>query len=125
MNRAYVRSLDFFVLEIFALANYRLTISYEHFIYFQTFNMVIFVALILAEQRISIHSKVTWILVGATILAAGHFLFRIGNVLLSAFAWQPAFQMTAMLTICGEYLLPILLWLTASGRWRQAPRGFE
>jgi exosortase H (IPTLxxWG-CTERM-specific) len=125
MNRAYVKSLDLVMTEIFSLTNYRLTIAYKHFVYFQTFNMVIFAALILAEQRIPARRRFAWMVAGAAILAAGHLLFRIGNVLLTAFAWQPAFQLTTLLTLCGEYLLPIFFWLAASGRWRQAPRGFE
>lgn len=125
VNRVYVETLDRLMVGTFALADYRLIIPYGHLLYFQTFNTVLFLAMIFAERRLSPRRKAAWAAAGMILLAAGHLLFRIGNVLLTAFSWQPAFQLTTLLTICGEYLLPILLWLAALGRWRQAPRGFE
>jgi hypothetical protein len=99
---------------LFALAHYRLTVpSHELRVNFQTFNVVLYAALILAERRLSIRQRIVWATAGCAILAFGHLLFRFGNVLLTACAWQPALPLTMFLNIIGEYLLPVLFWITA------------
>ena len=114
VNRAYVRGLDHLVAGLFSLADYRLVFPYRHMAYYQTFNVVLLVALILAERRIHSYRKVIWTVGGVAILAAGHLLFRIGNVMLTAFEWQPALPLTKGLTVFGEYLVPILIWLAVA-----------
>ncbi len=113
-NEVYVKALDRLTSGIFALAGYRLVIPYGQLVYFQTFNTVLFLALIFAEQKLSLRRKAAWALAGVTILAAGHLLFRVGNVLLTAFAWQPALRITMSLSVIGEYLLPLILWIVAT-----------
>ena len=87
--------MDRLVVDIFASADYRLVIDYQHMVYFQTFNIVLFVALILAERRFIVVGE-NWLDNGGVTYAGirAHLLFRIGNVLLTAFAWQPALQLT-------------------------------
>ncbi len=114
LNETYVKALDYVTAGIFALAGYRLMIPYGNLVYFQTFNTVLFLALIFAERRLSPRRKAAWAAAGVTILAAGHLLFRVGNVFLTAFSWQPALRMTISLSVIGEYLLPLLLWLAAT-----------
>ena len=74
---------------------------------------MLFVALMLAEGRLSIRGRIAWVLAGTAILAAGHLMFRVGNVLLTAFSWQPALPITTFLNIFGEYTLPVVLWVAA------------
>jgi exosortase H (IPTLxxWG-CTERM-specific) len=114
LNETYMKALDYVTAGIFALAGYRLMIPYGNLVYFQTFNTVLFLALIFAERRLSPRRKAAWALVGVTILAAEHLLFRVGNVMLTAFSWQPALRMTMSLSVIGEYLLPLFLWLAAT-----------
>lgn len=113
MNTVYVKSMDRLVSGIFALANYRLFFTYDHLAYFQTFNVVLFIAMMLAERRLSIRHRIAWAAAGTAILAIGHLMFRVGNVLLTAFSWQPALPATIFLNVFGEYLLPVFLWTAA------------
>jgi exosortase H (IPTLxxWG-CTERM-specific) len=113
LNEAYVKALDLLITGVFALADYRLEIPYGNLVYFQTFNTVIYLALILAEKWLSIKARIAWASAGVLILAAGHVLFRIGNVLLTAFSWHPALPLTIFLNLFGEYLLPVILWVAA------------
>lgn len=118
LNTHYVRMLDRLVTGPFSMMGYSLVIDYQHAVYFQTFNIVLLVALLLAEQRLEPRRKLLWIVAGTAILGAGHVLFRVGNVLLVAFGWKSALGVTTVLTITGEYLLPVILWLAAV--WRVA-----
>ena len=113
-NRSYVEALDRIVRGIFLLAGYRLYFSYGHLAYYQTFNMVLLLALLFAEDQLPRGRRIAWILAGSALLVGGHLLFRSGNVLLSAFGWEPALQWTLTLSIVGEYLLPVLLWRAAT-----------
>lgn len=115
-NPGYVRALDRLVTVFFSLFDYRLAIDYQHTVYFQTFNIVLLIALIFAEQKPDLRRKLVWTLAGVAILAMGHLLFRIGNVLLVAFEWKSTLSMTVLLSVVGEYLLPVILWLAVSGR---------
>ncbi|NMC72750.1 MAG: exosortase H, partial [Geobacteraceae bacterium] len=113
-NTHYVRMLDRLVQGLFSWEGYSLVMEYRHAVYFQTFNVVLLAALLLAEQKLEARRKLVWIAAGAAILAAGHVLFRVGNVLLVAFGWRSALVVTSVLVIVGEYLLPVLVWLAAS-----------
>lgn len=113
-NAAYMGMTDRLLAALFALAHYRLTVpSHELRVNFQTFNVVPYAALILAEQRLTLRRRIVWATAGCAILDFGHLLFRFGNVLLTACAWQPALPLTMFLNIIGEYLLPVLFWITA------------
>jgi exosortase H (IPTLxxWG-CTERM-specific) len=113
VNTTYVQAMDRLVAGIFTIANYRLVINYQHMVYFQTFNIVLFIALILTERRLKWRGKLGWCMAGSLILVIGHLLFRIGNVLLTAFGWEYALKLTVSLSVIGEYLLPVLFWLAA------------
>ncbi|HTP64329.1 MAG TPA: exosortase H [Geobacteraceae bacterium] len=112
-NVPYVRLADRLVSGLFNLANYRVIFSYEYAAFFQTFNVVLYCALMLAERRLFLRCRLACAIAGCVILAAGHLLFRIGNVLLTGFSWQPALPLTIFLNLFGEYLLPVLLWIAA------------
>lgn len=118
-DRYYVLVLDRLVAEIFLLAGYRLTFSYQHLVYFQTFNLVLFLAMMLAERRLPSLRHIVWTTAGMAAMVAGHLLFRIGNVMLCGFAWEPALPLTGFLSIVGEYLLPVLCWLVATAPFRR------
>jgi len=113
-NQVYVMEMDRLVTALFAVLDYEIFIPQQHVVNFQTFNIVLLAALLGAEQRLPIRRRIKYALVGGGVLAAGHLLFRIGNVLLTAFDWGPALQLSIAITVCGEYLLPVLFWLWAS-----------
>jgi exosortase/archaeosortase family protein len=119
VNAPYMKALDSLVALLFSWAGYLLIIPYQHMVYYQTFNLVLLAALVLAEERFSVWQKFRRLCAGVALVSAGHLLFRGGNVLLTAFDWQPAFKMTDLMSICGEYLLPVLIWqydAASSGR---------
>ncbi|TWJ16688.1 archaeosortase/exosortase family protein [Geobacter argillaceus] len=111
LNRSYLRAIDRFVAAMFRLADYELIISYQHVAYYQTFNIVLFAALLIAENRVRWRLRMFWGCWGGVVLFGGHLLFRICNVLLVAFDWQPALQLSFLVSIVGQYFLPVLLWM--------------
>ncbi len=113
VHGTYVGLLDQLVVRLFALFDQNILIPRTHTVAVQTFNVVLLAALLAAEQRSPRHRRLRWFLLGFGLLATGHLLFRIGNVLLTAFGAVALLQPTIMLTIVGEYLLPVLLWLAA------------
>jgi exosortase H (IPTLxxWG-CTERM-specific) len=117
VHGAYVRFLDGLVVGLFALAGREILIPRTHSVAFQTCNVVLLAALLAAEQRCPPRRRLVWFLVGFALLAGEHLLFRVGNVLLTAFGTVGLLQPTILLTIVGEYLLPVLLWLAARQGW--------
>lgn len=113
LNVAYMKILDEAVQRLFALAGYRLVIPYRHTVYYQTFNLVFLGALMLAERRIALPRRLVWLATGAAFLVAGHLLFRIGNVMLSAFGREGGLLATGIVSAIGGYLLPAGVWLVA------------
>jgi len=116
VNHWYMRCLDTLVAALFASAGVSLHFAYQHRFYYQTFNLVILVALLCAERRLSIRQRLAWGGGGALALVFGHLLMRGCNVYLTAFAWKPAITITTVLEVVGQYLLPVLFWLTALSR---------
>jgi exosortase H (IPTLxxWG-CTERM-specific) len=114
LNETYVKAQDTLTRGIFALAGYRLFIPYGRAIYFQTFNTVLLLGMVFADRSIPVRLKAVWAVSGVTILPAWQLLFRVGNVLLTAFSWQPALPLTISISVIGEYLLPLMLWFAAT-----------
>lgn len=110
-NREYVMQTDHLVRWFFALVSIRLTIPYQHAVYYQTFNLVTFAGLILAS-RIRMNWRNFWLISAGIISFVGmHVLIRICNVLVTAFRNETAASLSSLVFIVGEYFLPMLLWL--------------
>jgi exosortase H (IPTLxxWG-CTERM-specific) len=121
-NGMYVRLEDVLVRGLFTLFGYRLMIPYEHTLYYQTFNLVTFVALVLATRKSSMSRKLIALFTGSIVLMAGHLIMRICNVLMSAFGVTAALQPANFVAAIGQYLLPVLIWLLLFGWSRSAAR---
>jgi len=111
LNVAYIKALDVMVARLFALAGYRLVIPYQHAVYYQTGNLLLLSSLLLAERRVPYRHRVAWGLAGMSILVAGHLLFRVCNVMITAFGWLPGLPLSSMLLLSGQYVVPMLLWM--------------
>ncbi len=123
LDVAYMKLLDAVVLRLFALEGYRLVIPLRHTVYYQTFNLVFLGALMLAEMRIALPQRLGWMARGAVLLVAGHLLFRVGNVMLTAFGWEEGGMATGIVSTIGGYLLPVGVWLAALRSPGSAPGG--
>lgn len=111
LNRGYVLLTDRAVSILFGLGGHRLRFAHDHELYFHTFNVVTFAALILATECASPRRRLAALGRGLPILVAGHILFRIGNVAFSAFNVEEAFRFANAVSLTGQYLAPLFLWL--------------
>jgi exosortase H (IPTLxxWG-CTERM-specific) len=114
-NGTYVRFDDVVVRGIFAFFGYRLIIPYEHTLYYQTFNLVTFAALVLASRHSPLPARLITLTIGSLVLMAGHLIMRVCNVLLTGFGMTAALQTANVAAAIGQYLLPVLLWLLLHG----------
>ncbi len=112
VNASYIRLMDSWIAAFFAgVLGYRLEIDYQHAVYFQTFNLVVLFALFVSEKRASISLRSISLVFGMAVLILGHILFRVGNVMLTAFDWLWLNKITIGIELIGQYLLPVYLWL--------------
>ncbi len=111
LNKEYVKLADQVVTGLFLLFHYRLRIPYQHTIYYQTFNVVTFTGLVFATRLLPLRRKLRMLAVGHAAIFGLHILFRICNVLLTAFHNEPAERIGVGITVCGQYILPVALWL--------------
>jgi exosortase H (IPTLxxWG-CTERM-specific) len=111
LNKEYVKLADLASTGIFSLFGYRFAMKYQHVIYYQTFNVVTFTGLILATTAKPLKSKLQMLALGHAAIFALHILFRVCNVLIAYFHNEPAERFGVGITICGQYILPVALWL--------------
>lgn len=111
----YIWLIDRLIILGFSFFGYRLFVPPETAVYYETFPIVTFTALILA-------TRVPWARRGAT-LAAGlclffllHLFHRTNTTLMSAFGFASLLQPDVFLCDIGQYLLPVLLWLAMTTR---------
>ena len=81
----YVKGLDRLLALIFSLFDVRLSFDYRHAIYYETFNVVVCVALVLSFPFAVIKRKWRVLAIWAAAIAAGHAAGRVCNVLYTAF----------------------------------------
>lgn len=111
-NVAYVRFTDNHVVRwLFSLKNVQLEIPYEHMIYYQTFNLVTFIGLVMAGGTRVLRRKIRIVAAGLAIIVAMHILYRVCNVLMTGFGMESAARISGSIYIIGQYLIPVLLWL--------------
>lgn len=78
---------------------------------FNTFHFVAFIALILATKCLERKRKLWGLAAGLAVLAGGHFLFRLHQVLFMDFHVRYAFRPFIALIIINQWILPFVLWL--------------
>ena len=111
-NVAYVKFTDDHVVRrLFSMNNVQLEIPYGHMIYYQTFNIVTFVGLVLAGGTRVLREKIRIVAAGVAIIVAMHILFRVSNVLMTAYGMESAARISDSIYIIGQYMIPVLLWL--------------
>jgi exosortase H (IPTLxxWG-CTERM-specific) len=121
-NGTYVRLDDVIVRGLFTLFGYRLIIPYEHTLYYQTFNLVTFAALVLASRRSSLPGKLVVLTIGTLVLMTGHLIMRVCNVFMTGFGMEAALRPATFIAAVGQYLLPVLLWLLLFGWSRSSAK---
>lgn len=110
-NREYVRLTDHVVRWLFSLFDEQLIIPYQHVIYYQTFNLVTFTGLVLASRIQMAQRKFLLLAAGLVSIVGMHILFRACNVLMTAFQNETAARLSVQVSLAGQYLVPVLLWL--------------
>jgi hypothetical protein len=111
-NVAYVKLTDDHVVRwLFSLINYRLEIPYGHMVYYQTFNLVIFIGLVMASGVRVLRRNIRIVAGGLAIIVGMHILVRACNVLATAFGMEGAVRISGTIYSIGQYMVPILLWL--------------
>jgi exosortase/archaeosortase family protein len=120
IHHAYIWFVDRFMILGFSLFNYRLFISREIHLYYETFNMVTFTSLVLATRCIPWLGKVKGLAMGLGILFLLHLFHRIDNVFIASFHFIPVITADYILCAVGQYLLPLLLYLAVI-RWKSPP----
>jgi len=114
LNVSYMKALDAIVVRLFALAGHRLVIPYQHLVYYQTFNIVLLGAFLLAERRLALSRRLALLALGTMLLSTGHLIFRVGNVLITAFGHRQLLVETSIITVLGSFMLPAGIWLAAA-----------
>lgn len=115
-NGSYVRLTDHVVCWLFSLFNYYLIIADDHAVYYQTFNLVTFAGLVMTGGYRLWRRKWRVIALVLAIVVGLHVMFRICNVLMTAFGITAAYGLSVIVNVVGQYVLPALLWfLIATG----------
>jgi hypothetical protein len=110
-NLQYVKLTDALVAWIFTFFDQQLQFPYSHTIYYQTFNLVTFVGLC-GTCGVKVIGRHPWkLLSGLACIIALHLVFRIGNVLFTAFSVPFAMRIAEIAALVGEYLVPVVLWI--------------
>lgn len=111
-NVAYVKLIDDHVLRrLFSLKNIQLEIPYQHMIYYQTFNIVAFIGLVMAGGAGLLRRKFRLAATGLALIVGLHILFRFGNVLMTAYGMESARRISDVIYILGQYMIPVLFWI--------------
>ena len=108
----YIRLLDLLMIFGFSLFDYRLFVPRENAVYYETFSIVAFVSLVLATKSISRPRKAKGLAAGLGLLVLLHLFHRVNNALMSAFHFMSLVPLDVFLCDIGQYLLPVVLWLT-------------
>ncbi|RNC69013.1 MAG: exosortase H [Desulfuromonadales bacterium] len=111
LNRWYVAVGDVPLRFLFEQAGWPVDLSVGHSLYYQTFNSVLFASLVLATGALPFWRRAVALGGGLLILAVGHQLFRVSNILFSAFGVREAYGASVGIHVISGYLLPLLLWL--------------
>ena len=104
---AYVRLLQQIAGFGFSLFNLKITFVPRTILYYETFSLVTFFAIVLAVRPVPVKLKIKGLAAGVPILFLMHLFHQISNVLTTLnMAFTFPYDMTLLLI--GEYLLPVL-----------------
>lgn len=128
INREYIWLVDQGMVFIFTLLGRRLLVPRDLTIYYYTFNIVVFISLILATRSVPLKKKTKMLALGLCSMFFLHLLYRVCNTLVTAYHLSSFMKVGAVLSTVGQYLAPILLWLVlvrptmkSSGKTNQSP----
>ncbi len=110
VNKLYMQQIDHLLIFIFSLFGQQLVTPYSHTVYFQTFNLVTFGALMLASHLPAGVRDRICLAIGLAVLIFGHLLVRLGNIITTAFNLPWGFSFATSISLLGQYLAPFLLW---------------
>lgn len=116
LNKWYVLGGDYLVRAFFELFGYRLAINYRHEIYYHTFNLIGFAAVMLASPSLAPGKRLKGISLGLLILFISHLQIRICDVLFATFGLESADKLSLLLNVSGDFMLPVLVWLLMAGK---------
>ena len=115
LNRGYVMAGDVLLRFFFSLFGAGLLFSYGHEIYYQTVNLVVFGALVLADDGMKWAVKFRGLLIGAAVLMPLHLVFRLLNVFHTAYGLTASVPAGQAVHLTAQFLLPVILWLAVGG----------
>ncbi|MFZ2397626.1 MAG: S8 family serine peptidase [Smithella sp.] len=115
LNQNYIMAGDVLLKFLFSLFSTKIIFAYQHEIYYHTINLVVFGALVLADDGMTRRSKTRALLIGMTVLAAFHLVFRVLNVFLYGYGWTAFLPVATTIHITMQLLVPVVLWLTLGG----------
>jgi exosortase/archaeosortase family protein len=115
LNQNYIMAGDVLLKFIFSLFSTKIIFAYQHEIYYHTINLVVFGALVFADDGMTRRSKTRALLIGMTVLAAFHLVFRVLNVFLYGYGWTAFLSVATTIHITMQLLVPVVLWLTLGG----------
>ncbi len=111
LNKGFVAASDHIVGALFSLYGYALLIPYHQGIYFHTFSVVTLVGMVLAEPTARLRHRLRILLPGCAALFALQILFRVCNVLVTAFHNETAAAVSLGAVLAAQHLIPLLAWL--------------
>jgi len=111
LNGWYLRLGDALLRPVLALFDYRLEVTYRHELYYQTFNLIGFAALLLAARSLTARERMQGIGIGFVFLFASHLGIRICDLLLTTLHLESALLCSTILNSIGDYLVPVGVWL--------------
>lgn len=111
IHHSYLRLLDRLVIWLFSLVDFVLFIPSAPVIYHHTFSLVVFASLTCASAGASPRRLAVALAAGIPLLSLGHLLFRITQVLLTAWHLAAVLPVHLCLHLVNQYLFPVFLWL--------------
>ncbi len=109
VHHGYIRLLDQFMLFGFSLFGYHFNPARQTHVYYETFSIVTFTALVLAIRSIPWKTRTKQLAAGLGFLFLTHLFHRIDNFLVVLFNYNTVGPVDLTLLLIGQYLLPVLL----------------
>lgn len=111
LHKVYVEMNGQIAQYIFSLFHYNFAVATDLPVYPNTFNIILFTALVLATLSVSWEKKGFALVIGLFFLASTDILFRICNIMYFVFKSPVALKSAIFLKIINQYFFPVALWL--------------
>ncbi len=115
IHHGYIRLIDRLMTMGFSLFGYRIFFPPMAAVYYETFSIVTFAALIVSTKSMNRSKKMKSLVAGLGLFFLLHLFHRVDNVLISAFRFTSLFRLDVFMCDVGLYVLPLLLWLAMAG----------